>query len=169
VILIELLEVPPGADEAVLAARSAGPTTTLYRALRDDVDFRFVAVAQGGDPGSEVPFPSHAALYEVVREDGRPDVAGGVRLINPFEVPPGEDERFLAGWEAARATLNRQQGYLGTRLHRATGEADFRFVNVAGWSSPLMFARALDRPEFREAAAAIPFRSHPALYTAVPG
>jgi heme-degrading monooxygenase HmoA len=159
VIRIELFEVRPDADEAFLATWNASPTTTLYRALREDVRFRFVVVAQAT--------PRDHAQYEVVREDGRPDVSGGVRLINPFEVPPGDDERFIAGWEAARATLNRQQGYLGTRLHRATGEAEFRFVNIAAWSSPLMFARALDRPEFREAAAAIPFRSHPALYTAV--
>jgi hypothetical protein len=33
------------------------------------------------------------------------------------------------------------------------------------WSSPLMFARALERPEFTAAAAAMPFPSHPALYT----
>jgi hypothetical protein len=32
-----------------------------------------------------------------------------------------------------------------------------------------MFARALQRPAFREAAAALPFPSHPALYQAVRG
>ena len=53
------------------------------------------------------------------------------------------------------------------RLHRASGAAEFRFVNVARWSSPLMFARALDRPAFRESARRIPFRSHPGLYLPV--
>ena len=188
--LINAFEVPPDADEAFvagwerarefLAARSAFGVTTLHQALREDVDFRFVNVARVDDPlkwrqaiadpefpGAAMPFSSHPGLYEVAREDGRPDVAGGVRLINAFEVPTNRDEQFLAGWEQARETLDSQQGYLGTRLHRATAAADFRFVNVAAWSSPLMFARALDRPEFREAAAAIPSRSHPALYTAV--
>jgi hypothetical protein len=57
--------------------------------------------------------------------------------------------------------LAQQQGYHGTRLHRSLTPADFRFVNIARWSSPLMFARAL---EFTDAAAAMPFPSHPALY-----
>jgi heme-degrading monooxygenase HmoA len=190
--LINLFEVPPDADEAFvagwerardfLAARAAFSATALHRALREDVDFRFAnvagvedpgawrqAIADPGFPGREMPFASYPGLYEAVREDGRPDVAGGVRLINPFEVPDDHDDDFLTGWERARLTLRGRQGYLGTRLHRATVPARFRFVNVAGWSSPLMFARALDDPAFRDATAAIPFRSHPALYTVVRG
>ena len=127
----------------------------LYRALRGDVDFPFVRIRV--DP---------AGRYEVVREEGEPDGEDGVLLINPFEVPEGEDERFLAGWEAAREFLGRQRGYLGTRLHRSAGASDFRFVNVARWSSPLMFHRATQDPGFQAAGAGMPFRSHPALYQA---
>jgi heme-degrading monooxygenase HmoA len=148
---IDLFRVAPGEDDAFLADW-AGPGT-LYRALRPDVEFRFVALGAAG-----------GAEYEVVREDGAPETAGGVTLIDAFEVPDSEDEAFLAGWDGARATPAEQQGYLGTRLHRATGAAEFRFVDVARWSSPLMFARALERPAFREAARRIPFPSHPALY-----
>jgi heme-degrading monooxygenase HmoA len=144
----------------------------LHRALREDVDFRFVVVAHVDDPAAweqaisdPMPFTYHAGLYELARVDGRPDVTGGVVLINPFEVPPDADEQFLTGWDRARAVLAQQQGYLGTRLHRSATPADFRFVNIARWSSPLMFARALNRPEFQAAAAAMPFPSHPALYT----
>jgi heme-degrading monooxygenase HmoA len=154
VIRIDLFRVPPGEDDEFLAHWD-GPGV-LYRALREDVDFRFVAL--GGD----------GAEYEVIREDGTDQVEGGVTLINAFEVPDGEDDGFLAGWDAARATLAEQQGYLGTRLHHALGAAEFRFVNVARWSSPLMFARALDRPAFREAAQRIPFPSHPGLYQPLP-
>jgi hypothetical protein len=118
----------------------------LYRALRPDVAFRFVSVAEGDG-------------YELVREHGTPDIAGGVVLIDPFDVPAGEDDAFLAGWDAARAALAGRQGYLGARLYRAAGPADFRFVELARWSSPLMVQRA--------AAAAIPFPSHPALYQPV--
>ena len=107
---------------------------------------------------------AHSGEYEDAREDGRVHVEGGVVLINPFEVPEGGDDAFLAGWDGARAALAGRQGYLGTRLHRAAGQAEFRFVDVARWSSPLMFARALERPEFRESARRIPFRSHPGLY-----
>jgi heme oxygenase (mycobilin-producing) len=177
VTLITVFEVPPDADEEFVAgwerARASG-TIALHRALRADVDFRFVDVAlvDSADASSAavpMPFPAHPGMYEVMREDATPDVEGGVVLINPFEVPDGEDDRFLAGWDLARDALAQQRGYLGTRLHRGLGPADFRFVNVARWSSPLMFARALARPEFQEAARAIPFPSHPALYLVIRG
>jgi hypothetical protein len=116
----------------------------LYRALRDDVDFPFVTIGAGG-------------AYEVVREDGAPDTPGGVVRIDPFEVPDDQDERFLAGWDAARETLAQQRGYLGARLHRSTEPAEFRFVDVARWSSPLMVFRARQLPS-------LPFPSHPAIY-----
>lgn len=160
-VTISAFVVPVGADERFVAGWQGPAGATLHRALRDDVDFRFVAVG-GGEPASE--FPSHSALYEVVHEEGAPDGPGGVVLINPFEVPEGADEDFLAAWDRARRALAGRQGYLGTRLHRSEGPADFRFVNLARWSSPLMFARALAAPDFR-AAGELPFASHPALYT----
>jgi len=160
VVTIEAFEVPVDADERFLAAWAGAAEATLYRALRGDVDFRFVAVG-GGE------FASRAALYEVVHQDGTPEGAGGVVHIDPFAVPDGGDPEFLAAWEGVREVLAGQRGYLGTRLHRSLGPADFRFVNVARWSSPLMFARATALPEFRAAAAGMPFASHPALYTIV--
>jgi heme-degrading monooxygenase HmoA len=157
--LIDLFEVSPDADAAFLGdwEREGVEGAVLYRALRDDADFRFVAIAPTG------------GFYEVVHEDGQPDGADGVTLINAFEVPDGEDAAFVAGWERVTATLADQRGYLGTRLHRAAGDADFRFVHVARWSSPLMFARATGRPAFLEASAAVPYRRHPALYSVVGG
>lgn len=126
------------------------------------------AVSDPAFPGDKLPFRAHASLYDVVREDGTPDTEGGVVLINPFEVPDDQDEQFLAGWERARYVLAQQRGYLGTRLHRSLGPADLRFVNIARWSSPLMFARALKQPDFQQAAQAMPFPSHPALYQVTP-
>jgi heme-degrading monooxygenase HmoA len=190
VTLINAFEVPPEADEPFvagwerardfLAARDGFGATALHRALRDDVDFRFVNVARVespdvwrravGDPvfpGREIRFASHPALYEVAHEDGAPDGSEGVVLINAFEVPPESDAPFLAGWGDAREAMAAQPGYQGTRLHRSLGAADFRFVNIARWSSPLAFARATERPEFRAAGGALPFASHPALYLVV--
>ena len=150
---IDLFAVGPAEDEAFLADwRASGGDAVLYRALRDDADFRFAALGDGGS-------------YETVREDGAPDAQAGCVLINPFEVPAGDDERFLAGWDRARGTLAGQRGYIGTRLHHSA-EAEFRYVNVARWSSPLMFFRALQQPDFRAAAEAMPYASHPALYQA---
>jgi heme-degrading monooxygenase HmoA len=163
--LIDLFAVPPESDDAFLAdwESERDESAVLYRALRADVDFRFVAVTRVDDDSSA------PGRYETVHEEGAPDGSEGVTLIDPFEVPAGEDERFVAGWERARAALADQRGHLGTRLHRGVGESDFRFVNVARWSSPLMFARATQRPAFREAAAALRFPAYPALYSVVRG
>jgi heme-degrading monooxygenase HmoA len=190
VTLINPFEVPLGADEPFvagwerardfLAARDGFGATALHRALRDDVDFRFVDVARVdspgvwrravGDPafpGREIRFASHPGLYEVAHEDGAPDGSEGVVLINAFEVEPEADDAFLAAWQRARTVLAAQPGYQGTRLHSSLGAGDFRFVDIARWSSPLAFAKATDRPEFREAGGALPFASHPALYLVV--
>src|SRR5262249_35253797 len=59
-----------------------------------------------------------------------------VILTNPFEVPEGKDEAFLAEWEAAKAFMERQPGYLSTRLHRSRApNTRFRFINVAEWGN----------------------------------
>jgi hypothetical protein len=137
-------------------APDAGRAGQLYRALRDDVAFPYVRIGPGDD-------------YEIVHEDGDVEGEGGTVLINPFEVAPPDDGAFETGWRRMRDLFAGQQGYLGTRLHRAVGPADYRWVNVARWSSPLMFQRALQRPEAGELATALPFRSHPALYELVPG
>jgi heme-degrading monooxygenase HmoA len=89
-----------------------------------------------------------------------------VVLINAFEVPEGEDEAFLEGWERAREFLSTQEGYLSTKLHRSLlPTADFRFVNVALWESAQAFQAATSQPEFRNAAVPYPF--HAALYDVV--
>jgi heme-degrading monooxygenase HmoA len=188
--LITAFEVPPDADEpfiaawerarALVAAKPGFLGSALHRALRPDVSFRFVDVARVENPEAwreaasqlvfpddDPPFAAHGGLYDVVREDGAPTGDGGVILINAFEVPPADDTPFLTGWEGVRAALATQQGYLGTRLHRAIGPADFRFVNIARWSSPLAFSRAAEGPRLADAAAELPFTSHPALYQVV--
>jgi heme-degrading monooxygenase HmoA len=189
VTLINAFEVPPEADEPFiagwerardfLATRDGFSRTALHRALRRDARFRFVnvarvdspeawkrAIADPAFPGGKMPFPAHPGLYEVVHEDGALD-GDGVILINAFEVPADADEPFITGWNRARELLAAQPGYLGTRLHRSLGPADFRFVNIARWSSPLAFAKAVEQPAFRQAAAAMPFSSHPALYEVI--
>jgi heme-degrading monooxygenase HmoA len=89
-----------------------------------------------------------------------------VILINSFEVPLGEDESFLAGWDTAREVLRAQDGYLATRLHRSLSpDAEFRYVNVAQWASADAFRVATSRPAFR--AAALPYRFHASLYDVV--
>ena len=154
---ITAFEVPSDADEAFLASWGSA---ALYRALRADVHFRFVAISEGI---ADVPFRAHTSRYEVVRVHGTPDVEGGVVLIDPIEVPATEDERFVSTWEGAQAVLAHRRGYLGARLYRSIEPSDFRFVEVARWSSPLMVARAEREPDHPTT----PFPSHPALYQAI--
>ena len=89
-----------------------------------------------------------------------------VVLINAFEVPDGNDEAFLEGWERARAFLATQPGYVSTRLHRSLSpSADFRFINIAVWQSAQAFQAATSQPGFRNAP--VPFPFHASLYEVV--
>ena len=83
-----------------------------------------------------------------------------VVLINAFEVPSGEDQSFLAGWERAHDFLLGQPGYRSSQLHKSTEtSADFRYVNVAVWDSEDAFRAATSRPEFRDISTKYPFHS----------
>ena len=90
-------------------------------------------------------------------------------LINAFEVPGGEAERFVAAWEKTRDYLAAQPGYIDTALHQAVGPgADFLFVNIAHWRSADDFAAAMQSQGFRESAAGLAgYRSHPGLYRTI--
>ena len=136
--MIELFAVPPDEDAAFLAAWAAEAPAgaALHRALRADVRERFASLPPG-----------------------TPDGAGGVLLIAAFDVPEGEDDRFLAAWEPVRAVFSTRQGFLGAQLHRSP---DARFVAVVHWSSPLMYARAVRQEG--DLIAAVPFPAHAALY-----
>jgi hypothetical protein len=92
--VIERFDVPPGEDEAFLAAwaEAGEPGAQLLRALRDDAPHRFVAIAG-----------------EVVREHGDPEVEGGVWRV--------EWTAAETGWGG----LAGRQGFLGARLYRVPG------------------------------------------------
>ena len=83
-----------------------------------------------------------------------------VVLINAFEVPSGEDQSFLAGWERAHDFLLGQPGYRSSQLHKSVElGADFRYVNVAVWDSEDAFRAATSRPEFRDITMDYPLHS----------
>ena len=96
-------------------------------------------------------------------------MADEVILINAFEVPSGDAEKFVAAWEETRDYLRTQPGYVDTSLHQAVNpDAEFQFVNVARWRTAADFMTAVQSPGFRESAAGLAgYRPHPALYQVV--
>jgi heme-degrading monooxygenase HmoA len=93
-----------------------------------------------------------------------------VILINAFEVPAGEADRFIAAWLKTRDYLRSQPGYVDAVLHQTLApDAEFQFVNVARWRTADDFVTAMQSPGFREAATGLAdCQSHPALYRVVP-
>jgi heme-degrading monooxygenase HmoA len=96
-------------------------------------------------------------------------MAEPVTLINSFEVPGPDAERFIIAWEKTRDYLESQPGYVSTALHQAvSANAEFLFVNIARWQTAGDFMTAIQSPGFHEAAAGLAgFPAHPALYGVV--
>ena len=89
-------------------------------------------------------------------------------LINPFEVPQGQEEAFLKGWREAAEHLRQAPGFLSTRLHESLDpQAKFRFVNVAEWESPQHFQAAMRTEAFEPISRKMPFTASPALYRVI--
>jgi quinol monooxygenase YgiN len=98
----------------------------------------------------------------------RINVMSTIVLINPFEVPQGQEEAFLKGWHAAAEHLRQAPGFLSTRLHESLDpQARFRFVNVAEWESPQHFQAAMGTEAFEQISRKIPFTASPALYRVI--
>jgi len=95
-------------------------------------------------------------------------VMSPVVLINPFEVPQGQEEAFLKGWREAAEHLRQAPGFLSTRLHESLDpQAKFRFVNVAEWASPQHFQAAMSSEAFQQSRGKMPFTAFPALYRVI--
>jgi heme-degrading monooxygenase HmoA len=90
------------------------------------------------------------SYMQQLREEGGPVV-----LINQFNVPPEDVERFLEVWAADAAFMKRQPGFISTQLHRGTAGST-TFVNVAVWESARALGEAFGSPEFQQRVAAYP-------------
>ena len=147
---LDAFHVPPDADAEFLADwAGAGSGAALHRALRDDVQPRFVALGGDDDAGGET--------YEVVFSAGAAD--GGVLAVERFAPV---DAGFAPAWHALHALLAARRGHLGARLLAGPD-----VVALTRWSSPLMHQRAEQQPEIAAALAALP-REHAALYLRLP-
>lgn len=93
-----------------------------------------------------------------------------VTLVNCFQIPAGREDEFFALWQQVNNYMRKKKGYIGHTLHRSLEPgAQYRFVNVAQWSSQGDFQAAHDdgfralvgQPVWRA------FPSFPALYQVV--
>jgi heme-degrading monooxygenase HmoA len=80
----------------------------------------------------------------------------GVTLINVFEMPADQVDKFMAGWKERADILSTKPGFRDYALHRALlPDSRFQLVNVAHWDSQEAIEAATTSPEFvslREAA-----------------
>ena len=90
-----------------------------------------------------------------------------VTLINIFEVPAGDEDEFIAAWEKTRDYLKTFPAHIETALHQSLHDTQFRFVNIAHWTSEDEFSAAVGSQGFREAASDLHWPFHPALYQVV--
>jgi heme-degrading monooxygenase HmoA len=61
---------------------------------------------------------------------------GPITVINVFEVPAGQVDRFIAWWRTRAEIMAAAPGFRDARLHRAvSSRARFQLVNVAHWDS----------------------------------
>ncbi len=73
-------------------------------------------------------------------------MAQNVILINPFEVPKGQEAQTIVYWEAARDFLMEQPGYVSTELHQSIQPgAKFHLINIAEWESIETFKAATSK------------------------
>ena len=74
-----------------------------------------------------------------------------VIVINPFEVPKGNEDQALETWDRFADYFQRQPGYVSARLHRAIDpDARFHLITTAEWESSDHFMAALNNPELQE-------------------
>jgi heme-degrading monooxygenase HmoA len=84
-----------------------------------------------------------------------------VTLINIFEVPAGDEDEFIAAWEATRDYLKTYPAHIETALHQSLHDTQFRFVNIAHWTSEDEFNAAVGSQGFGRRRRACTGRSIP--------
>jgi heme-degrading monooxygenase HmoA len=100
-------------------------------------------------------YPMAAVIKELVTMR-KPAVVS----VSAFEIPRGENESFLARWERVHEFLLDQPGYLSSQLHKSSQAGpDFRYLDVAFWSSEEAFRAATSGPEFLDVSVEYPFDS----------
>lgn len=73
---------------------------------------------------------------------------GPVVLVNLFTLDKDDEEAMLQDWTEDAKYMQRQDGFISTQLHRATGEG-CAYLNYAIWESTAAFEAAFSSPEFQ--------------------
>jgi Antibiotic biosynthesis monooxygenase len=78
-----------------------------------------------------------------------------VVLINAFEVPGGQEEKFLADWQHAAEWMRQQPGFVSSRLHQSLDPTrSFATSMSPSGSPPTTLARPPPPPSSSSASAA---------------
>jgi heme-degrading monooxygenase HmoA len=73
-----------------------------------------------------------------------------VTMINVFEVPVEEADRFKRRWRDNAEVMSGQPGFQGAQMFEALADdARFRFVNIVKWATGTDLANARKHPEWR--------------------
>lgn len=168
---ISLFEPPhdPRAFTAEWRLARAALGARLWRSHSPNADFRFAELADADTPApDDLSARCHSARYEVLADDLPAGAPLDYALINPFEVPAGEEGEFVPAWTAVRDLVRHRRGYLGSRLHRTLDPgARFSFVNLSPWATVQDFTTAVTDPAFATAVRTIYHRAHPSLFVLV--
>ena len=74
-----------------------------------------------------------------------------VILINPIEVPKGEEEEVLKSWEIRDKYMRQQPGFVSAKLHKTLSpNAKFHFISYAEWESTEVFMKIINSEEFKK-------------------
>jgi heme oxygenase (mycobilin-producing) len=90
-------------------------------------------------------------------------LAANVVLMNPFALKPDEEARFLSRWNEVAAYMQKQPGFVATKLHRGLKDQT-QWFNYAEWRSAEDFQKAVQSEEFRKLTKDFPGEGRPALY-----
>lgn len=72
-------------------------------------------------------------------------------LIHHFQANSGQEEIFFNAWKTVHQYMEKQKGFIETKLHRSLNHDDLTkcsFVNIAFWESLESFRTAIDNDKF---------------------